>query len=214
MIVTCILLALAGQRDKCRLIEAGADVYRDMAATIFKLGRDAYLAIPEDELTLEQTEQRRIGKNTVLGCGFGMGAERFCGNYLRHLPRDEAKPLSEQIVYTDYRKHWAPLVPRLWRDLEHSARRAMLCPGTTVTAQCGINYRLETVAGLPCLVCELLNGKRIHYMGAKVLPDRIDRFGYPVWTYWAYRKGLWRELEPTAHSSSKTRCKGSPASCL
>jgi DNA polymerase len=57
-------------------------------------------------------------------------------------------------------------------------------------------YKLETVAGLPCLVCTLLNGKHIHYMNAQVLPDRTDRRGYPVWTYWAYRKGQWREIEP------------------
>ena len=31
---------------------------------------------------------------------------------------------------------------------------------------------------------------------AAVSKDRVDRFGYPIWTYWAYRKGQWREIEP------------------
>ena len=48
MIEACVLLALAGQHDKCKLITEGADVYRDMAATIYGFDRDAFMAIPED----------------------------------------------------------------------------------------------------------------------------------------------------------------------
>jgi DNA polymerase len=28
------------------------------------------------------------------------------------------------------------------------------------------------------------------------LTKEIDRFGWPKWAYWAYRKGQWREIEP------------------
>jgi hypothetical protein len=35
MIETCVLLALAGQHDKCRMIADGVDVYRDMAALVY-----------------------------------------------------------------------------------------------------------------------------------------------------------------------------------
>ena len=61
-----MLLALAGQHDKCKLITEGADVYRDMAATIYGFDRDAFMAIPEKDLSPDETEQRRIGKNGVL----------------------------------------------------------------------------------------------------------------------------------------------------
>jgi DNA polymerase len=196
MIETCVLLALAGQHDKTKLIADGVDIYRDMAASIYRLDRDAFLAIPKDALTIEQQEQRHAGKNTILGCGYGMGGPTFQRRYCRHLENEEAKRFAEEVVYTHYRKHWAPKVPRLWRDLEQTARRAMLRPGTIAKAQCGISYRLETKAGLPCLVCTLLNGKAIHYMNAKVINNKTDRFGYPVWTCWAYRKGQWREIEP------------------
>jgi DNA polymerase len=196
MIETCVLLALAGQHDKRTLLETGVDVYRDMAAQIYKLDRKEFLAIPEEELNLAQSEQRRIGKNTVLGCGYQMGAERFRLQYLRHLPLDDAKEFARRIVYTHYRKDWAPAVPKLWRDLEQTARRAMLAPGLAAIARCGISYRLETKASLPCLVCRLLNGKSIHYMNAKLSSDRIDRRGLRIWTYWANRQGRWREIEP------------------
>jgi DNA polymerase len=196
LIETAILLALAGQHDKCRLIEQGVDLYRDMASTIYRLDQEAFQAIPKDALTVEQQQQRQVGKNTVLGCGYGMGPPRFQRNYLRHLPAEEAKRFAEETVYIHYRRNWAPRVPKLWRDLERTARRAMLQRGKTATAECGISYKLETVAGLPCLVCTLLNGKHIHYQNARVSPDRTDRWGYPIWSFWAYRRGQWREIEP------------------
>jgi DNA polymerase len=195
-IETAILLALAGQRDKCDFLAAGTDVYRDMAATIYRLDHAAYLAIPKNALSVEQEEQRRIGKNTVLGCGYAMGADTFRKRYCRHMPTEEAKLFTEKVIYT-YRKVWAPLVPTLWYGLKKAARAAMLQPGLPVTANCGIAYRFDRDAKpLPLLVCRLLNGKLIHYQNARVSPDKLDRWGYPVWTYWAYRDGRWKEIEP------------------
>jgi DNA polymerase len=197
MIETCILLALAGQRDKCGLIASGVDIYRDMAATIYGLDREAFAAIPKEELTVEQHEQRHVGKNTILGCGYGMGADTFKRRYCRHMKStEEAARFANDVVYTHYRRNWAPKVPRLWRDLEQTARRAILRPGAVSKAECGITYRFEKQGNLPRLVCRLLNGKEIFYQNAKVSPERVDRFGYPIWTYWAYRKGQWREIEP------------------
>jgi DNA polymerase len=197
MIEACVLLALAGQRDKTRLIASGADPYRDMAATIYGLDRDAFLAIPEHELTVEQAEQRRIGKNTVLGCGYQMGATRFCSQYLRHLAGDEAKDLAGNVI-DGYRNNWAPKVKFLWYNLEDTARRAMLIPGVMARAQCGITYLFETKAGLPCLSCRLLNGKFIYYMDAKIASgeDAYDIRGRRRWTYQAERAGRWWEVEP------------------
>ena len=85
MIECCVLLALAGQQDKCELITQGVDVYRDMAATIYGLDRTAFMAIPEDHLSPEATEQRRIGKNGVLSSGYGVGAEGFYRRFCRHV---------------------------------------------------------------------------------------------------------------------------------
>ena len=56
MIEACVLLALAGQHDKCKLITEGADVYRDMAATIYGFDRDAFMAIPEEDLSPDEME--------------------------------------------------------------------------------------------------------------------------------------------------------------
>jgi DNA polymerase bacteriophage-type len=191
MIEACVLLALAGQHDKCELITEGADVYRDMAATIYGLDRDAFMAIPEEDLSPDETEQRRIGKNGVLSCGYGIGAEGFYRRFCRHV--EGGRELAARIVGV-YRNQWAPAVPRLWRDLERAARQAMLRPNTTVAADCGVVYRLTTRIGLPCLVCELINGKLLHYANARI--DGCDKWGRPRWVYNAYRQGQWRVIEP------------------
>jgi DNA polymerase len=190
-IEACVLLALAGCHDKCDLIAQGADVYRNMAATIYGLDRDAFMAIPQDDLSPEQSEQRRIGKNGVLGCGFGIGAEGFHRRFLKHV--EDGKELAARIIAI-YRNQWAPEVPKLWRDLEQTARRAMLRPDKTVVANCGVSYRLTTLAGLPCLVCELLNGKPLYYANARI--DGEDKFGRPRWIYNAYSQGRWDQYEP------------------
>jgi DNA polymerase len=107
----------------------------------------------------------------------------------------EAEQFAKQVIYTNYRREWAPQVPVLWRDFQHTAWQAMLQPGKVAAAKCGISYHLDTIAGLPCLVCTLLNGKRIFYQNARTAPE-LNRFGRLNWTYWAYRKGRWREIEP------------------
>jgi DNA polymerase bacteriophage-type len=191
MIEACMLLALAGQHDKCKLITEGADVYRDMAATIYGFDRDAFMAIPEEDLSPDQMEQRRIGKNGVLSCGYGIGAEGFYRRFCRHV--EGGKELAAKIVAV-YRNTWAPTVPHLWRDLEQTARRAMLRPNTAAVADCGVKYRLTTQAGLPCLVCELINGKPLTYANARI--DGRDKWGRPRWIYNAYRLGQWREVAP------------------
>jgi hypothetical protein len=136
------------------------------------------------------------GKNPVLGCGYGLGPETFRRRYCRRMPASEAIPFAENVVKIHYRRNWAPSVPRLWRDLERTARAAMLAPGTSAVAACGITYRLTSRAGLPCLVCAPLNGTLLHYIDARISPERVDYLGHPIWTYWAYRKGQWREIEP------------------
>ena len=191
MIECCVLLALAGQHDKCELIAQGVDVYRDMAATIYGLDRARFMAIPEDDLSPEETEQRRIGKNGVLSSGYGIGAEGFYRRFCRNV--EGGRELAVRIVGV-YRNQWAPTVPPLWRDLEWTARRAMQRPGQPAAARCGVVYQLTTRVGLPCLICALPNGKLLHYANARI--DGADKWGRPRWVYNAYRQGQWREVAP------------------
>jgi DNA polymerase len=187
-----IVLVLAGQNDKVALLASGADVYRDVAADIFGLNKAAFLSIDKEALTPEQAEQRQIGKNTVLGSGFGLGCRGFYEKYCRHI--EDGKEFAKRIIKT-YREVWAPKVPLLWADLERTALRAMYRPGTIAEANCGIRYRLETKAGLPFLVCQLLNGTKIHYANAAI-EGRSTPWGdkRSAITYWAIKNHHWRKV--------------------
>jgi len=184
-----IVLALAGQDDKVALLASGTDVYRDVAADIFRLDdKVAYLAIDKKELTPEQSETRQVGKNTVLGCGFGLGWKGFRDKYCKG---DDV--LAQRIINT-YRNEWAPKVPQLWYDLERTAIRAMQNPGAIVTAACGIRYWRETKAGLPFLVCQLLNGKKFHYANAQLEMCGSAWGKRPAVAYWAIKDHHWRKV--------------------
>jgi DNA polymerase bacteriophage-type len=63
-----VLAWLAEQDDLVELFARGGKVYEDMAAFIFEK--------PIEEITKDSFE-RQIGKNSILGAGFGMGADRF-----------------------------------------------------------------------------------------------------------------------------------------
>lgn len=65
-----VLAWLAGQDDLVALFAAGGKVYEEMASFIY--------GIPVEEIGKDSYE-RQIGKNSVLGAGFQMGADRFAG---------------------------------------------------------------------------------------------------------------------------------------
>jgi hypothetical protein len=63
-----------------------------MAATIC----EAFTAIPEEDLSPDEVEQRRIGKNGVLSCRYGIGAEGFYRRFCRRV--EGGKELAAKIV--------------------------------------------------------------------------------------------------------------------
>jgi len=71
----------------------------------------------------------------------------------------------------------------------------MFNPGKVSEADCGIQYRLETKAGLPFLVCKLFNGKKFHYCNARV-EERQTKWGSTRTsiTYWAMKDHHWRKV--------------------
>jgi DNA polymerase I-like protein with 3'-5' exonuclease and polymerase domains len=62
-----VLAWLAGQEDLTEAFRVGDDVYKKMAMSIYGANR-------EEDIT---KDQRFVGKTTILGAGYGMGAVRF-----------------------------------------------------------------------------------------------------------------------------------------
>lgn len=177
-----VVLALAGQHDKCALLASGADVYIDMAQDIYGMEKKP---VTDREYVKwfkgAHLERRTIGKNTILGCGFGMGKNKFHSRYCPHQPLEFAGQ-----VITAYREDWAPLVPKLWRGLEYAATQTVWTGKPHSYA--GIEYRIQD----RWLVAHLPSGREIFYFDPKPVrrPMPWDKDDIrPGFTYRAWKLG-------------------------
>ena len=93
---------LAGQNDLVAAFDRGEDVYKIMASSIY--------GVPVDEVT---DPQRFVGKTTILGCGYGMGAVKFQAQ-LKTFGVDMSAEECKRII-TVYRETY-PMIPKLWRQ--------------------------------------------------------------------------------------------------
>jgi DNA polymerase len=97
-----MLAWLAGQIDLVEAFKNGEDVYKIMASAIYNK--------PIEEIT---KQERFVGKTTILGAGYGMGAEKF-KIQLKNFGVDT--PLEEcQRIITVYRQTY-PKIPELWKQ--------------------------------------------------------------------------------------------------
>ena len=99
-----VLAWLAKQDDLTQAFNAGEDVYKKMASRIY--------GVPEEDV---DKDQRFVGKTTILGAGYGMGAVKFqaqlqgMGVYVK---LDEARRIIE--IYRE--ANWN--INELWRDAQ------------------------------------------------------------------------------------------------
>lgn len=93
---------LAGQQDLLDAFEKGEDVYKIMASAIYNT--------PVEEVT---KEQRFVGKTTILGAGYGMGAAKF-QLQLKAFGVDVDLAECKRII--DVYRATYPSIPALWRQ--------------------------------------------------------------------------------------------------
>ena len=95
---------MAGQTDLVEAFENGEDVYKIMASAIY--GKN------EEEIT---KDERFVGKTTILGAGYGMGAAKFQAQlkiFNVDIPLEECKR-----IISIYRQTY-PAIPALWRQAQ------------------------------------------------------------------------------------------------
>jgi DNA polymerase len=100
-----VLAWLAGQDDLVLSFLNGEDVYIKMSSKIY--------GIPEEDVT---KEQRFVGKTTILGCGYGMGAVRFADqlqSFGTHMDVEEARRVVS--IYRD--ANWK--INHFWRACQN-----------------------------------------------------------------------------------------------
>jgi DNA polymerase len=103
---------IAGQTDLVEAFENGEDVYKIMASAIY--GKDVA------DVT---KEERFVGKTTILGAGYGMGAEKF---QLQLKIFGVDIPVNECKKIIDIYRQTYPKIPALWRQ-------AQLCVNAILT---------------------------------------------------------------------------------
>lgn len=174
-----VVLALAGQHDKTALMAAGADVYCDMATSIY-----------ERPVTKKDTAERQIGKNSVLGLGFQMGAPKFRFKYAKEHPIE----FCQKVVDT-YRQDWAPGVPKVWAALQRAALDTVHY-GTPHEAY-GVEYKLED----RWLTARLPGGNKLWYFNPQLVNREMpwSTEDEPdirlAWTYQSMKSGVWRTID-------------------
>lgn len=184
-----VVMALAGQHDMCDLLATiGSGAYLDMAEAIYNIPPGAWTKDKAaiDKAKKEHIAEYTIGKNTFLGCGFGMGWPKFKDRYCP----DQSDEFAQNVVET-YRKVKAPKVPKLWRGLEAAALTAVQTKGSAEVY--GIIY--EWHPGV--LACRIPDGQTMWYRNPQLcmraMPwDETDI--RPGWTHQAMKTGQWKTI--------------------
>ena len=163
-----ILAWLAKQNDLTQAFAAGEDVYKSMAARIY--------GVAETEVS---DAQRFVGKTTILGAGYGMGAVRFKDQLGSFDPPVNISLSEARKAINTYRDtNWQ--ITRLWRD----AQKTLVSMYNGDDGSLGVND-LINIAGRKFLT--LPSGLRLRYDGlVNYKTDMGEQFEYKT------RRGMTR----------------------
>ena len=146
-----VIAWLAGEQWRMDVFAQGGDIYCSSASQMFKVpvvkhGVNGHL--------------RQKGKVAELACGYGGGVAA-----LKAFGADKMGLTEEEMqdIVTQWRAA-SPTIPKLWRDVESAAKRALSCPGKTFAVQRGVKYRKDADA----LRCKLPSGRILTYWDARL----------------------------------------------
>ena len=159
-----VIAYLAGEQWRLDVFAQGGDIYCSSASQMFK--------VPVEKHGING-HLRQKGKVAELACGYGGGV-----NALKAFGADKMGLTDQEMqdIVTQWRLA-SPKIPRLWREVETSAKRALEQPGKTfqVTklgdrgflALTGVSYTKDADA----LRCKLPSGRVLTYWGAQLDND-------------------------------------------
>jgi len=159
-----VLAWVAGEEGLLNEFKEGEDSYVKMAKAIFNT----------NEIS---KSQRFVGKQAVLGCGYGMGAKKFKGT-CASLGQEVSEELAKKAV-TAFRKKNKKIVG-LWRAIEWAATDCVKIASRGLS-----NVTPKTLCGniiWSCegdfLYCTLPSGRRLAYHHPKI--ERVEKFEQTV----------------------------------
>lgn len=158
-----VLFWLAGCLQGLEVFKKGEDIYKDMASDIHK--------VPIGKIT---KDQRQLGKQAILGLGFGMGKPKFKTTCLGY-GMDVTDGLAGLAVNTYRTKYYQ--VPEFWKGMEHAAIKAVKTGSV-------IKYRnLKWGVRGRWLFCQLPSGRKLAYYNPKIKTVASQWGGKPTLTY-------------------------------
>jgi DNA polymerase len=163
------LLSMAGQHDKAEMLHSGHDAYAEMASLIYRKPINKF----------DNKLERQVGKNCVMGNGYGLGPVGFRA---RFCPKDSID--LAQLAVTTYRKEFAPMVPKFWYGLWNASVEAVWCDHAKTYSYQGIEFRKEG----DFLTMRLPSGRKLYYHR----PRKGTSYDYegnerPSWTFMSYQ---------------------------
>jgi DNA polymerase len=166
------LLSLAGQHDRVEQMHAGADMYSEVASMVFK--RPINRKLPEHH------KEGKIGKQTFLGSGYGLGPVGFRA---RFAPKESIE--LAQLCINTYRNEVAPMVPKFWYGLYQASVDAVWCNQARTYTYAGIEFRKEG----DFLTMRLPSGRKIWYHRPRKETTYNPKTGneHPAWSFMSYQ---------------------------
>jgi DNA polymerase len=161
----------AGEEEMLAAFSDRRDLYSEFASHVFD--QPVREATDRDVPALREqlAALREVGKQAVLGLGFGMGGLMFL-NTLRGVPKaaglfdsGSLTPLKCREIVAEFRRTY-PAIPRFWRVLEQAVRRAV----DGIESDLGALH--VTRDGDVCLIC-LPSGRALRY--ADIRLDHAER---------------------------------------
>ena len=163
------LLSMAGQHDKAEMLHSGHDAYAEMASLIYRKPINKF----------DNKLERQVGKNCVMGNGYGLGPVGFRA---RFCPKDSIE-LAKLAVMT-YRREFAPMVPKFWYGLWEASVNAVWCDHAKTYTYEGIEFRKEG----DFLTMRLPSGRKLYYhRPRKGTSYDFEGNERPSWTFMSYQ---------------------------
>ncbi len=147
-------------------------------------GREPYLEMASKvygrTITKKDTLERFVGKQIILGCGYGMAWPKFnnmCKMYNVDLIANGVNP---QHCIEVYRKSFPNIAHKyngVWKQLQTACHNAINTRKTQYAAKCEITYRGSS------LFITLPSGRSLHYRNAKIedlIPKYCAIFNLPI----------------------------------
>lgn len=148
-----ILFFEAQEENALNIFRNNEDIYCDQASTTYNRS-----------ITKKDKDERFLGKQAILGLGYGMGIPKFkatCASYGVEISDELAKK-----VVDSYRNKYLK-VKKLWRDIEDAAKNAIF-----TGRPCDVNnIRYKKVGKF--LYCRLPSGRLLSYFKPRIVSNQF-----------------------------------------